>query len=537
MYIIALMMGTVFCVGGFTIDMGRIYVSYQQLQASTDAAALAAGQAMGVSGATTTSTENAAALYSSGTDTGQTGVTDTGVNPAGVMTTVHVTTTIGCLNGSGAPSALTTIPCFGAGNGNAVQVTQTASVPLTFARFFGQTTFSLSFTSTATLAGSATAPYNIAIILDTTLSQTSTDDNCGSGVTEMTCEEQGVQTLLQELYPCASSLSTCSFTNEVATNPVDQVALFTFPPVTVGSASIDTSCTTPITKAAAKQYGYQDDSNYGYYSMEPETAWTGIATATPYLFPTIGATSYSPPTTPTTSGTYQITNFVSDYKTSDTASSLNTASSLVSALGGVTNCGGMIPPNYDGDVGTYYAGVIYAAQASLVHQQSLYPGSQNVIILLSDGDATAPQSETYNGTTVYSMPTTKNYYPLPSAPTTGATSNGSYPSWNDECAQAVTAAQYAAGQGTRVYSIAYGSETSGCSADSPRISPCTTMQNIASSAAYFYSDYTQSGSGHDTQCIGTGATTTNLQQIFADVAASLTVSRLVPNSEWQYNTL
>jgi hypothetical protein len=183
----------------------------------------------------------------------------------------------------------------------------------------------------------------------------------------------------------------------------------------------------------------------------------------------------------------------------------------------------MIPPNYDGDIGTYYAGVIYAAQSALTAQQANYSGSKNVLILLSDGDATAPKSDDFYGTTVYPMPSP-------------ATSNGTYPSYVNECAQAVTAAAYAASQGTRVYSIAYGSETSGCASDTSRITPCETMQRIASSPAYFYSDYAQSGSGIDQDCVGTGATTTSLQQIFAAVAGSLTVSRLIPNSSWSTNT-
>ena len=63
------------------------------------------------------------------------------------------------------------------------------------------------------------------------------------------------------------------------------------------------------------------------------------------------------------------------------------------------------------------------------------------------------------------------------------------------------------------------------------------MKDMASSAAYFYSDYSQSGSGVDSSCAGTAAPTTNINQIFTLINASLTTSRLVPNSMWTYNTL
>ena len=507
--LVAVMMGSFFCMCGFVIDMGRVYISYHQLLGSTDAAALAGGEAMGQQNSTQTTVTAAITKYSS-----QTTGTATGENPSGVMTTVTATPAYGCLSDL-------SIPCYGAGSYNAVQVTQTATVPMTFAKYFGASSVSLSATATAAMEGAPAVPYNVAIILDATLSQSSSDDNCGT--TEMQCELNGVQVLLQYLYPCGAQAGNCTVTNEIAANPVDQVALFTFPAVTVGTVGIYTNCPTAITSSAARTYGYQNSSSYGYYSMVPETAWTGIPTATSYSFPTVGATSYSPGTT-STNPTYQVTPYYSDYRASDTTTTLNTNSNLVQALGGESGCSGMIPPNYDGDIGTYYAGVIYAAQASLVAQQANYPGSANAIILLSDGNATAPQSDDFYGTTVYPMPSP-------------ATSNGTYPSWNNECAQAVTAAQYAASQGTRVYAIAYGAETSGCTSDSSGISPCTTMKDIASSAAYFYSDYEQSGSGINRNCVGTGTSATSLNTIFQTLAGSFTVSRLIPNSTWSTNTL
>jgi hypothetical protein len=97
----------------------------------------------------------------------------------------------------------------------------------------------------------------------------------------------------------------------------------------------------------------------------------------------------------------------------------------------------------------------------------------------------------------------------------------------------VIAAQYATNQGTKIYSIAYGSEPSGCASDTsagsyPNISPCQTMLDIASVPQFFYSDYLQSGS--NSNCIAPYQPDTNLSKIFADIANDLTFDRLIPNN-------
>jgi hypothetical protein len=483
-----------------TVDVGRTYVYYHQLVASTDAAALAGGEALAQSASTTSTVTSTVNNYSS---------LAAGRNSYGNMSGVTITTTLKCLT----TLANAGSPCYGAGSYNAVQVTQVVSMPTTFAAIFGMTAVPMAATATAAVAGGAASAYNIAVILDATLSQTAQDDNCGT--TQMKCEMNGVQVMLQSLTPCASTSATCNINNGMADNSVDRVSLFTFPGLSAGTASIDTNCTTPI-PSPTQSNGYKYNAQFGNYVMMPTTAWSGVPSAVPYSYPVVGATSYAPPSLPTSTPTYQVVPFVSDYKTSSATTTLNPNSSLVKAMGAVSGCGGMLPANYDGDIGTYYAGVIYAAQAALTAEVTLFPGSQNVMILLSDGDANSPQSITTNGVTVKPMPTP-------------ATNSGVYPSWVNECAQAVTAAQYAAGQGTRVYSIAYGAELIGCTSDTGSYTPCKTMQNIASSPSYFFSDYNQSGNANS-YCVGTGATTTNLQQIFADIYTSFTVARLIPNN-------
>jgi hypothetical protein len=212
---------------------------------------------------------------------------------------------------------------------------------------------------------------------------------------------------------------------------------------------------------------------------------------------------------------YQITSFANNYRTSDSASSLSSSSDVVVAAGGKSGCSGLQAP---GGEGTYYAGVIYAAQAQLVatNPSPSTSGIENVMIVLSDGDA-GTTSNHISGPTCSSKTTTNCW-----------TTTGSYPSLVDQCQQAVTAAATATAAGTKVYTVAYGAEASGCTTDNPAITPCQTMQRMASAPQYFYSDYTATGG--DSSCISSAQSTTNLNQIFQGIAGSLTVARLIPNT-------
>jgi hypothetical protein len=180
-----------------------------------------------------------------------------------------------------------------------------------------------------------------------------------------------------------------------------------------------------------------------------------------------------------------------------------------------------------GGDGTYYAGVIYAAVASLLAQQKANPGSQNALIIISDGDANASSSKMGSGLT-----------------TTGA-----YPSAKDECQQAVLAGQYASQLGIHVYSIAYGSGATGCSTDSgdtnataggAAYNPCNTMSGIAAgypdpsnpgkflNAGKFYSD--PSATGGDPSCVGTNDPAGGLNSAIPGIVSSLNSgSRLIPD--------
>lgn len=441
-----------------SIDLGRAFYGYRELQTSTNAAALAGAQALPNSAATAQATAYSSLTGDANAQNNMPNVTMVSGYPKAVCLTTLTNEGMACV----APA-----------NANAMQVEQQMAINLYFAPIFGRKTLTLTALATASMSGAATTPYNVAIIMDTTGSMSNADSDSQCSGSRLTCALTGIQVLIKALYPCLASQAACgTVTSGMVSNSVDRISLFTFPNVTLGTVSKDYDCS----------------------STNPTNA--------AYTFPSASATTYAPSGTSTP--TYQIVGYSSDYKTSDTASSLSTTSNLVLSVGGESGCTGMGNP---GGEGTYYAGVIYAAQASLVAEKAAYPGSQNVMIILSDGDSSATTTA------------------MPGASTT----TGTYPSTKQQCHQAVTAAKAAGTAGTKVYTVAYGATSSGCSTDtSPTITPCVTMETMASATQNFYSDYTATGGSSN--CVSASQPTSNLNQIFTDIAGSLTVARLIPNS-------
>jgi Flp pilus assembly protein TadG len=472
--------------GAVVIDVGDVYYSYNELVISTNAAALAGAQGLPFNTSTTNQASINATNYSAKAGNN---------NGYGNLNVTNLSITLGCITtGVGA-----SVPCVatgtstGSSTANAIQVTQTAKVPTYFAAMFGTTSVTLTATASALMRGAVGSPYNVAIIVDTTQSMTSnTDTNCDN-VTRLQCALNGVQTFLQELSPCAAT-GCGTLTGQNYANQVDRISLFSFPNFTTTTAADQYDCTST--------------------NATPEV----------YTFPAIGASSMS--TMPYKSGsttvqmTYQDTygigdtnGFVSDYRASDSATTLSTTSDIVKGVGGKSGCTAMAGPSGEG---TYYAGVIYAAQAALTAEATKYPGTQNVMILVSDGAATSSSSQ---------MATQSQ-----SNNTTYANMNGAgvYPSYNSECKQAVTAATYATNHGTTVYTVAYGSPSTGCTTDTGSYtSPCYAMQQMASSSATFYSDDNQSGT---TSSCPAGKSVSAISSIFTQIASNLTFARLIPNS-------
>jgi Flp pilus assembly protein TadG len=481
---------------GIALDAGHGYYAYQRLSAATNSAALAGAAGMPN---TTTAAANVTA-YSSATGSS---------NFLGsIMTNVVATPTFSC---STTVTTKLSVPCetaSGASGGyNSITVKQTATVPTWFGQFFGMKQFNISASAMAAMAGGANTPYNVAIVLDTTKSMADPDSGQQCTGTQISCALSGVQALLQLMYPCGSNQTSCTSSS----TPVDQVSLFVFPPILTSSATNDYVCKT-------------SNPTHEYYEVPTLPAtWT-------YQLP-FGTTKTADP-------------WSTDYLTSDTATSLNGSSELVTAVGG-GSCSGVQAP---GGAGTYYAQVIYLAQAQLAAQATANPGSKNAMIILTDGNATA--CATGANTTSGACSTSADMLP-----TTGTlngtgtkTSNASgyniatYPSALGECGQAVAAAKAAATAGTVVFTFGYGSPNSGSSANcgsDQKIStavttgggswaaggsPCQALAAMASDPANFYSDDADGCKATNTYNQGI----TKLTTMFQSAWKSLTQPRLVP---------
>jgi hypothetical protein len=569
--------------GGAAIESGHVYYAYERLVASTNAAAVAAGQAMPDIGTSSSPLEGTAYynLYKYSSDTSS---TPTGLNANTLLSGASISATFAC--SSSVTSSLNVgcqSPTSGScGSGlttcNVLKVTQTATVNLWFGGLIGVRTFNLTAVSYAAMRGGSDTPYNIAVIVDTTNSMTGTapsGDGCGSGATQIVCAVAGLKIMLQAMDPCPL--------NQICpgnASYVDGVSLFVFPAVQITTSK--------------------------NYSSNDTTCPTSNPAINPYIFPNVKTTGGNLVMTSTatssnnTAGTYEVQAFDDGYRDSDSAGTLYSGDGLASAVGYETSgtCNGLQAP---GGEGTYYAQVIYAAETALASQQSKFPGSKNIMIILSDGNATACNSQAYaadggnnscshgsqivaancpavnssgtcvaNTTSTYggvsmdgtattlqcpgytsaSSPGTCTGPPLNGTGTSTTNSSGyniaTYPSALGECGQAVQAAQYATKEGTTVYTIAMGSLTSGgCQTDQTvTISsgstygaesypsgtysgqPCNAIAAMASTENTFYSDNT-SGC---TALVNTQAQFETIGGIFQAIANSLTNSRLIPAS-------
>jgi hypothetical protein len=272
--------------------------------------------------------------------------------------------------------------------------------------------------------------------------------------------------------------------------------LFTFPAVETSQVSDDTNC---------KGTNPQIES---YVTPAAGAAWSTLSSATT---------------------TYQITGYATNYSSTNGKGGAlpSTANSTIVAATTPTGKCGMQTP---GGAGTYYAGVIYEAQSSLQNESSTYANTKNIMVILSDGDASSG-----SGGNNCSLP--GGYCILDSSGKPATNNGATYPSLQDQCAQAVAAAQYATSQGTTVYTVAYGSPSSGCSTDASsksnptgtNITPCHAMEQMSSGwptdTSHFYSDSTATGGGTCTSTNGGG-----LNTIFQNLAGQFSAARLVPNN-------
>src|ERR1700733_11901520 len=218
---------------GLAIDVGHVFYCEQALQGYVDAAALAGAGSM------RTATTSAAVIAAS---------TSLSAVPGSVNAQKDLSN-VTMVSGFPALKCLTTlqslgIACVGAVPYNALQVQAQVVVPMYLASLFGMNTMTVTATSTAASSGGAATPYNVAIVVDTTLSMLYPDADCGS--TAIACAMNGVQVLLKNLTPCAASLAKCTIANGVAASAVDRVALFTFPDVSSSTAARDITRPGPV---------------------------------------------------------------------------------------------------------------------------------------------------------------------------------------------------------------------------------------------------------------------------------------------------
>jgi Flp pilus assembly protein TadG len=506
----ALLMIVFIGAAGLTIDLGRGWVAYRQLQAAADAAALAGVNAMIQGNATASSVQSAVCKFSANgsasnncsmiTTSGTTTTTQAGVNTAPGLNAVSTTATLSCVTGK----AYVTTTCDASTTGyNVLRVVETTTIPTFFIqalKSFGinpGNSLTMNSTSSATINASM-APLDVAILIDTTASMGQPDPNCPGTTSKEQCALNGVQGLLAALPQCAEVSPVTG--NCTAYN---NVSLFTFPNVTANTVTEDTTCQT---------------------SKNPTNP-----TVVNYTWPTLPASgdhTWTAPKSTTSTPTYQITGFSDDYYGSYNSTAqqnnLSTSSAIVIATGGTgsTNCDGLQTP---GGVETYYAGAINVAQEALMAAAyGTNPQAQMVMIILSDGAANSSHVASPAGS--------------------------GYGSESDECQQAIYAANNATNLGTTVYTIAYDSATTGCTTDNSNsglsttnskgvkttinmsgLSPCTTMKYMSSgwptNTSHFYAD-----GGSTAPCGVAGGGPSDLPTIFRQIEASFGTGRLIPNS-------
>ena len=181
---------------GFVVDIGRVLAVQRELQASTDAAALAGAYNIPAGTAVTTATN-----YSSVTG-------DKNASSTYTATMVSGYPLLKCLTSTG----VTCVTVGSQTSANAIQVKQQAIVPMFFAQIFGVNTMTVTSIATASARGGQGQHLSVMIILDATNSMGHPDSGCSiSGASRETCALGGVQALLNGLSPSADYVGLMQF--------------------------------------------------------------------------------------------------------------------------------------------------------------------------------------------------------------------------------------------------------------------------------------------------------------------------------------
>jgi Flp pilus assembly protein TadG len=231
--------------GALVVDLANVLMAQSIVGASANAAALAGAQEIGNGGNPVTTATTYSSLTGDKNALGDLTVTSVTGYPKLTCATNWATSSGVACSTNYTTSTCTTPPCTPAVN--LITVEETANVPTLFGRLFGISSIPVKATATASAQGYAMGPYNVAFVLDTTASMGDPPSGgnsttaCSGYSTAIKCAVAGIQDMLGELWPCASGLASCT-----GASPVDEVALFVFPPVTnTAQATTDISCTNP----------------------------------------------------------------------------------------------------------------------------------------------------------------------------------------------------------------------------------------------------------------------------------------------------
>jgi Flp pilus assembly protein TadG len=376
--LVALALPALIGFGALVVDLGYLFAAQIALQAATNAAALAGAQGIGTGGTPITTATNYSAV----------------AGDKNALSGLNVAMASGfpkllCLSNWAASSGVAcTANQTPATSANAIEVQQTASVPVFFAALWGFQPWSISATAVAGHNGGVPQPLNVAFVLDTTASMGQSPvggakNPCNNFPTAIACALSGFQTLLGELSPCLPG-QTC--TNGTAT-PEDEVALFVFPPVTNATeAALDYACSgapdIPKPWPAAPPW-VQPGQASGGYSGVVNSAGSATKTSTLSLAATMANNPVWPQDTPFNTGTWAL---VTDLGTPTNAATATTSRN----------------PN----VLTFPAGVVTAKMtAGLTIQDTTNPGAISAgttVASISAANSTVTMSASVAGSGVAS---------------------------------------------------------------------------------------------------------------------------------------
>jgi hypothetical protein len=353
---------------------------------------------------------------------------------------------------------------------NAIDVTQTASVPLYFGKLLGKSSVNITATASASAGGGSSIPVNVAIILDTTASMGTADSQCGSvpGVsgtpTRLQCAKYGAQMLLQQL-----------------TATADSVSLFVFPPASSDYTS-NTSC----------------------------------------FFSSLGTANYAK------TGVFdQLTSFVSSSSYLNSSGKTLSATNILSLALGVqnSNCNGLTNP---GGKGTYLAETIVSAQNKLALQSAIN-NQQNVIVLLTDG---AANSGNVNSSYVLTSGAAINQCQQTVSAANYAKSAGTmmyviaYGATNNESDCSTDSTAIASNLATGFKGVSIGTNITPCKelyTAAGNVGTSGTIGLGSNLSTYFYSDNANG-------CAASSSNTaSSVASLFQSIGESLQSSRLIPS--------